>query len=110
MSSEVHKAFGPLFKGDLPEANASAIRGRIAARYGYLQTALADSAFLMGETFTVADAYAFTLLRWSHGFGIDLQLWPNVADYYERIRTRPAVIAAFDAEGLPVREVFRRSA
>jgi glutathione S-transferase len=110
LSSEVHKGFAPLFKGDVPDAYAAKIRGRLAERFGYLQTALSGSGCLMGETFTIADAYAFALLRWSEGMGIDLQLWPNLADYFERIQTRPAVIATFDAEGLPVRDVFRRSA
>ncbi len=64
----------------------------------------------MGETFTVADAYLFVLLRWGEQFGIDLPLWPNLADYQERVLTRPSVIETLDAEGIPVRHVFRRSA
>lgn len=110
LSSEVHKGFSPLFRRDVPESYAAKLRGRLAERFTYLQNQLADSAYLMGETFTVADAYAFALLRWSDQFGIDLQLWPNIADYHERVLTRPAVIATLDAEGIPVRHVFRRSA
>ncbi len=110
LSSEIHKTFGPLFRRDVPEPYAAKFRGRIAERFTYLQNQLSDRAFLMGETFTVADAYLFVLLRWSDQFGIDLPLWPNLAEYQERLLTRPSVIDTLDAEGIPVRHVYRRSA
>ncbi len=110
LSSEVHKGFSPLFKRDVPEPYAAKIRGRLAERFTYIQNELSDSGYLMGETFSVADAYLFTLLRWGDQFGIDLQLWPNIADYEDRILIRPSVVAAMDTEGIPVRHVLRRSA
>ena len=110
LSSEVHKGFSPLFKRDVPEPYAAKIRGRLAERFTYIQNELSDSAYLMGETFSVADAYLFTLLRWGDQFRFDLQLWPNSADYEDRILVRPSVVAAMDTEGIPVRHVLRRSA
>ena len=50
------------------------------------------------------------LRRWSDQVGIDLPLWPNLADYQERVLLRPSVIEALDAERIPVRHVFRHSA
>ena len=54
----------------------------------------------MGERFTVADAYLFTVLRWMKPIGLDLSGWANVVAYQERVAARPAVQVALKAEGL----------
>jgi len=54
----------------------------------------------MGDTFTVADAYLFTVLRWSPRIEIDLAKWPNVKAYVDRVAARPRVQEAMKAEGL----------
>ncbi len=54
----------------------------------------------MGDAFTVADAYLVTTLNWARAGGIDLEPWPNLAAYRKRVRDRPAVVAALEAEGL----------
>jgi len=64
----------------------------------------------MGETFTVADAYLFTILQWCTPQGIDLGLYPNLDDYEARIADRRAVQAALSAEGLRERHHYYRSA
>ncbi len=56
--------------------------------------------FLLGERFTVADAYLFTVLTWSKGRGIELERWPALKRYFDRILARPAVRAAMQAEGV----------
>lgn len=108
--SEVDAQFSQLFDPDIPEAYAARVRGRIADRFGFVQNQIAAHAYLMGETFTVADAYLFVMLRWSHGFGFDLPLWPNLADYEDRLLLRPAVLQALDAEGVSAQHGLRRSA
>jgi glutathione S-transferase len=100
IASEIHKPLGQLFAPDLPELHAGKLRGRVAERFNYIQSVLADRAFLMGETFTVADAYLFVMLQWCDRFHIDIQLWPNIDDYEFRISRRPTVLAAMSAEGL----------
>lgn len=111
ISSEIHKTFSPLFRSDTPETYAEKLRGRIADRFLYVQDVLADRGFLMGETFTVADAYLFTMLQWCDRFHIDLALWPNLDDYEWRLSQRPSVLAAMAAEGLPGRHhLIRRTA
>jgi len=110
ISAEIHKQFSPLFRSDTPEDYAGKLRGMIAERFSYLQDVLADRAFLMGETFTVADAYLFVMLFWSDRFHIDLQIWPNLDDYEFRIAQRRSVLAAFAAEGVADRHHLRRSA
>jgi glutathione S-transferase len=110
ISSEIHKQFGPLFDTRTPIAVAERQRGTIGRRLLYVQDALSDRAFLMGESFTVADAYLFTMLQWCAPNGIDLAIYPNVLDYRDRIAERPAVQAAIAAEGLTARYRDRRSA
>jgi glutathione S-transferase len=110
ISSEIHKQFGPLFDPKTPAQVAAHQRGKISERFVYLQDVLNDRAFLMGETFTVADAYLFVMLQWCQPHGIDLALYPNLDDYEYRIAQRPAVQAALAAEGLSERHRFRRSA
>lgn len=110
ISTELHKQFGPLFDPTLPRAVAERLRGKIGERFLYLQDVLNDRAFLMGETFTVADAYLFVMLQWCGPHGIDLGLYPNLDDYETRIFQRPAVQAALSAEGLLERHQYHRSA
>jgi len=110
ISTEVHKQFGPLFSAATPPAVAERQRGQISRRFLYLQDVLDDRAFLMGETFTVADAYLFVMLQWCGVHGIDLGLYPNLDDYESRIAARPAVQAALSAEGLLEHHRYRRSA
>ena len=109
ISSELHKQFGPLFEARTPPAIAERQRGKIGDRLLYLQDVLADRGFLMGETFTVADAYLFVMLQWATAHGIDVALYPILDDYEGRIACRPAVELALSAEGLLERH-HRRSA
>ena len=110
ISSELHKQFGPLFDPSTPDATAQGQRGKIGQRLIHLQDVLDDRAFLMGETFTVADAYLFVMLQWCSPHGIDLSIYPNLADYESRILQRPAVQAAMAAEGILTQRRERRSA
>ena len=112
ISTELHKQFAPLLDPTFPRSAAVAehLRGKIGRRLLYLQDVLDDRAFLMGETFTVADAYLFTMLQWCGLQSIDLALYPNLDDYEARIADRPAVQAALSAEGLRERHHYHRSA
>ena len=110
ISTEVHKQFGPLFTPDTPELVSAKQRGKISERFIYLEDILSDRAYLMGERFTVADAYLFVMLQWADRFHIDLQLYPNVDDFEFRVAQRPAVQAAMRAEGLSGRHHFKKSA
>jgi len=108
ISSELHKQFGPLFDARTPPVIAARQRGKIGERLLYLQDVVNDRAYLMGETFTIADAYLFVMLQWAGAHDIDLVLYPGLDDYQDRIMQRPAVQLALAAEGLI--EQHRRSA
>jgi glutathione S-transferase len=99
-STEIHKTFGPLFD----ESASAELRQRqvdlIAKRLPLVAEHLADRHFLMGEKFTCADAYLYTVLNWTHVLKIDLSPWPALQAYLKRAAARPAVRAALTAEGL----------
>jgi glutathione S-transferase len=100
LTSEIHKGFSPLFNPKLSEETKAIMRETLANRFDYLSAALHDKPYLMGEDFTVADAYLFTILGWCGMVGVDLKKWPTLTAYRERIATRPAVRTAMQAEGL----------
>ncbi len=97
IATELHKGFGPLFAG-MPEEWQQAARERLQQKFTLTDAALAQKSYLMGDAFTVADAYLFTVLGWAPHFGIDLSSWPALAAYRERVAARPAVQAALSAE------------
>jgi glutathione S-transferase len=100
ISSEIHKNFSPLFRDDAPEETKQYVRKVLGNRLDYLSHAIGNRPFLMGEQFTVADAYLFTVLGWSRYLNFDLGKWPQLQRYMERVGARPQVGEALKAEGL----------
>ena len=100
INSEIHKTFSPLFRPDAPEDTKQYVLGNLAKRLDYLQGALGSKPFIMGEQFTVADCYLFTVLSWAPFVKLDLGKWPELKRYVERIQARPHVMEALKSEGL----------
>ena len=88
ITSELHKTFGPIFRPTTPEEFKKTSREYLAQRFDWINNQLAGKQYLMGDTFTVADAYMFTVLRWSPRVGIDLGKWPNIEAYLDRVAAR----------------------
>lgn len=100
LSSELHKSFSPLFGGIQGEAREKALE-RLRTRIGHVERQLGDGrAWLLGDRFSVLDAYAFVILGWARGFDISLAEWPNVHAFVKRVSDRPAVQRALEEEGL----------
>jgi glutathione S-transferase len=97
VASEVHKGFSPLFNPKIPEDWKKVVTDNLATKFDYLSKQLQGKDYLMG-TFSVADAYLFTILGWTKYFNIDLAKWPVLVKYMERVGARPAVKAALEAE------------
>ncbi len=101
IASELHKAFSPLFSPATSEEAKQAAVTAVSRRLDHFERHLADGrAHLLGERFSVADAYLFTVASWTKPTGIGLDKWPNVAAFVSRVAARPAVQAAMRAEGL----------
>lgn len=110
IGTEIHKQFRWLFHPETPVPTAERARSKLGQRFTYIDGVLAGRAFLMGETFTVADAYLYAMLRWCERFDVDLHRWPKLEDYFHRIESRSTVHAALVAEGLIEHKRLRRSA
>lgn len=100
IATEVHKRFTPLFTPGCTEDGRSAAWAALARPLGYLAGKLEGRAFLTGETFTIADAYLFTVLNWAQFAKFSLDDWPALQAYQARIGAIPAVQEALRAEGL----------
>jgi glutathione S-transferase len=100
IASEVHKGFGPLFNSAItPEAKSAAIEA-LGKKFDWLSKELGEKPYLLGAGFSVADAYLFTVLRWTKVLHVDLGKWPKLGAYLERVQQRPKVHEALLAEGL----------
>lgn len=100
ITSELHKSFSPLFNPAMPEEGKAVYRARLVDRFKWVDGQLAGKSYLMGDDFSVADAYLFTVAGWSGYVGVDISGLPNLSAYMERVKARPAVQEALKAEGL----------
>jgi len=100
IGTELHKSFSPLFKPTTPEDYKKVARATIESRLMYVEQRLAGHQCLMGQQFTVADAYLFTVLRWTVPMKIVLDAYPKLRDYIMHSAARPAVQRALEEEGL----------
>ncbi len=100
IGTELHKNFSPLFNPATPEDLKTATKDRLAGRLKWVEGELAGKHYLMGETYTVADGYLFTVTNWAVHVGVDLSPYTNLLAYRARIGVRPAVVSAMKAEGL----------
>ncbi len=100
IGTEIHKTYSPLFNPKMPEEGKQIFRDRLLSRYRWVDEQLAGKQYLMGDHFTVADAYFFTVTRWAQPMKIDLSAMRNVQAHQERVAARPAVQEAMRAEGL----------
>lgn len=100
VASELHRGFSPwLWHKETADSTRQAAKGRLAERFAELDALLARQDFLAGD-YSVADAYAFTILNWTSVLGMSLTAYPRLKDYLARVSARPTVQAALRAEGL----------
>jgi glutathione S-transferase len=101
-TSELHKGFGQLFVPYTPEDLKPKVKEQVKNRLAYVDQVLqkSKSAYLLGDTFSVADAYLFTVTNWSGFVGVDIKDLSRLGELLNRVRERPAVAAALRAEGL----------
>jgi glutathione S-transferase len=100
LTSELHKSFGPLFVPAMPADAKELLKAWIAHRLKWVDSQLAGKSFLTGDTFTVADAYLYTIVNWTKPVGIATDDLPNLLAFMAKVGARPAVGEALKAEGL----------
>lgn len=99
-TSEIHKTYSPLFNPATPDEYKTIAKNKLLDRYRWIDSQLEGKSYLMGETFTVADAYLFTVTNWAKPVGLDIANLKNVGAFMQRVAARPAVQEAMKAEGL----------
>ncbi|GAA4343118.1 glutathione transferase GstA [Variovorax defluvii] len=100
IGTEIHKTYSPFFGPGMPDEAKAIFKSKLESRYKWLDRELEGKQYLMGEHFTVADGYLFTVTNWAKPVGLDLSPYPNVQAWHARVGARPAVQEALKAEGL----------
>jgi len=100
ITSELHKGMGNFFFPAMNDGWRAAVTDRLGIRLDWVAKQLEGKQYLMGDKFTVADAYLFTILNWAGPSKFDLSKWPTITEYHKRVAARPKVQEALKAEGL----------
>jgi len=100
IGTEIHKSFSPLFNPAMPEEGKQIYRDRLANRFEFVNRELEGKDYVMGDNFTVADAYLYTVTRWTKPMQIDISKYPNLVAHNARVEARPAVQMALKHEKL----------
>ena len=100
IGTELHKTFSPLFNAAMPEEAKAIFRSKLLDRFAWVNTQLEGRHYLTGTEFSVADAYLYTVARWTKPLGLDVSGLRHLGDFMNRMEARPAVQAALKAEGL----------
>jgi glutathione S-transferase len=102
VGTELHKTYSPwLFHPEVGAQAQSYARKKIAERLALVETHLAaNGPYLMGQRFTAADAYLFTIVGWSAFTKVDLSPFPSLRAFMDRVGARPKVHEAMQAEGM----------
>jgi glutathione S-transferase len=100
IATEIHKGIAPLWKPTTPDAYKATLLAAAGARFDHVADALATSPYLTGDAFTVADAYLFTIVNWHHFLKFDIDRWPALQRFQERVSARPLVKKTLQDEHL----------
>jgi glutathione S-transferase len=100
ISTELHKGFSPLWKATMPNGARRLAVDHLHCRFAYLDQCLQGRPYLRGGQFTIADAYCFTILSWTHFHKIDLSAYSAIGGFMGAVSERPMVRQALQAEGL----------
>lgn len=98
ISTELHKSFGPFFGRRASDDWKDYLKEGLASKFDFISKKLEGKQYLLGDTFTVADAYLFTMLTWTPFVKLDLARWPTLQQYAQRVEARPAVAEALEVE------------
>ena len=100
IGTELHKTIGSLFNPAMPADFKANVIAKSHERLKFTDAELAGKQYLMGDNYSVADGYLFTVTNWAKLVGIDLAPYANLVAYRARVAARPATVAAMTAEGL----------
>ena len=100
IGTELHKTFSPwLWHKETADSTRQAVKKKLAVRFAELDALLSTQDYLAGD-YSVADAYAFTIVNWANFLALPLTDHPHLQAYLGRVSRRPRVQDALRAEGL----------
>lgn len=100
IATELHRSFSPLFAPGTPAETKNAAKEKLHNRLSWLNNEIGQKNYLMGDDFTVADAYLFNVTNWAKFVSVDLSNFEHILAYRKKISDRNTVQAAMKAEGL----------
>ena len=98
ISTEIHKGFSPLFKPNTPAEYRTIAIENLGRQFDRVSAMMDGREYLLGDRFSVADGYLFTVTNWAKPMNVDLSGYPNLTAWRERVAARPAVQEALKAE------------
>lgn len=100
ISTELHKTYTPLFYSTTPAEVKQERKDYLRKRYDLIEQTLTRQPYLLGNEFSVADAYLFAVTNWAGHVDLDLSEFKALNEFQQRVASRPAAQAALEAEGL----------
>ncbi|MGE0006446.1 MAG: glutathione transferase GstA [Parvibaculaceae bacterium] len=100
IATELHKNFSWLWYKDTPAETKAVVKDKLDKRFAELDGHLKNNDYILGKSFSAADAYAFTILNWVNVLGMNFKKYPNLQAFMDRVAARPKVQEALKAEGL----------
>lgn len=97
-TSELHKSYSPLFNADYPQEARTIILQTLRKKYEWVDKELSSRKYVTGDTFTVADAYVFTVTQWADYVKLAISDLENLMAFQQRVADRKAVREALKAE------------
>ncbi len=100
INSELHKQFSPMYNPAITDEAKQAQIDKLFSRMKYPEAQLGEHEYLVGNAFTIADAYFYTIMRWTKRFDMSLDEYPNIMAFMARMETRHGVKQALQEEAL----------
>lgn len=101
ISTELHKSISMFFNPTIPdEIKSNVLTPLIMSKFAHINDRLAKGSYIMGEQFTLPDAYLFVMLMWARYFKMDLSAYKHLMKFAEHMQTRPSVVKSLEQEQL----------
>lgn len=101
ITTEVHKSFGAFFNPQFTnEEKEKVFVPLIKSKLQFVNDTIQDHEYLIGDHFTLPDAYLFVMLRWAKYFKFDLTKWNNLDRYYDFLAERESIKLSLKQEGV----------
>ena len=101
IATEIHKSFGPFFNPAInQEIKDQVFLPLLYKKLDYINTKLMYTPYLVGDSFTLPDAYFFVTLRWAKSLNLNLSKFPAIMSYVAELDSRPSITRSLAEESL----------